>query len=136
MPLPRYALIFAVALAGCSDPHKGKVAVSGKITLKGAPLNNGIVMFEPLDNQGTGGSAMLANGEYSIPKANGLKAGKYLVRVTAGDGKTQESTGEPGPGGSTNIVSKDLVPPEWNQRSKQEVTVKGDDTNTLDFNIP
>jgi hypothetical protein len=74
-----------------------------------------------------------------IPRENGLKPGKYLVRVTAGDGITPVNTLDPelgpGPTGSTNIVSKDLVPPEWNAKSKQQVTVTKEGPNTFDFDI-
>ena len=41
----------------------------------------------------------------------------------------------PGPGG-TNIISRDLVPKEWNVSSKQEATVTKDGANKFDFVIP
>ena len=70
----------------------------------------------------------------------GLKPGKYLVRVTAGDGTTAvnpvDPDAGPGPsGGGTNIVSKDLVPKEWNTKSKHEITVTKEGPNTFDFDI-
>jgi hypothetical protein len=135
-----FPLIFScLALIGCSDPYAGRQAVSGTVTLKDQPLKTGIVMFEPLDGQDTGGSVMLSDGKYELPRQGGLKAGKYRVRITAGDGKTATNPVNPdeppGPGGGTNIVSKDLVPASWNTQSKQEVTVKGDGPNTLNFDI-
>jgi hypothetical protein len=96
-------------------------------------------MFEPLENQDTAGNATVTGGEYSIPRSAGLKPGKYLVRVTAGDGKTAinpvDPDAPPGPGGG-NIISKDIVPKEWNVNSKQEVTVTKDGPNRFDFDIP
>jgi len=131
-------LLVSLGLVGCSDKYAGRQAVSGKVMLGGQPLKNGIVLFEALEGQDTGGSAMLHDGQYSLPRENGLKAGKYRVRVTAGDGKTPDVPPDgPGPGGgpgNTNIVSKDLVPASWNTQSKQEVTVK-DGENTFDFDI-
>ncbi len=86
MPLLAAALVGGL-LAGCSDPDAGKFAVSGTIKLKGAPIPDGtIVLFEPLDNQDTAGNVTVSAGEYSIPRPYGLRAGKYLVRITAGDG--------------------------------------------------
>ena len=41
----------------------------------------------------------------------------------------------PGPGG-TNIISRDLVPPDWNVTSKHEVAVTKDGPNKFDFDIP
>jgi len=134
-------LLVSLGLVGCSDQYAGRQAVSGKVTLDGKPLKDGIVMFEGLEGQDTGGNATLKDGQYSIPREHGLKAGKYRVRITAGDGKTAvnpvDPNSPPGPGGQggTNIVSKDLVPASWNTQSKQEVTVKGDGPNTIDFDI-
>lgn len=127
-------------LAGCSGPTDGLMEVSGLVDLKGAPLKNGIILFEPLGDQDTSGSAEVVDGSFSIPRENGLKPGKYLIRVTSGDGMTPIDTLDPdaGPGpsnGSTNIVSKDLVPADWNVNSKQEVTVTAEGPNTFDFDI-
>ena len=134
-------LLAAILAAGCSDQHDGRVALSGTVKLKGQPIKDGaIVVFEPLDNQETGGNATVAgDGAYTIPRASGLKPGKYLVRVTAGDGKTAVNPlnpdSPPGPGGS-NIISRDLVPQDWNVNSKQQVTVTMDGPNKFDFDIP
>jgi hypothetical protein len=133
-------LAASALLVGCSSSEDGRLEVSGKVKLKGEPIKNGaIVMFEPLDNQDTAGNATVAAGEYSIPRSNGLKPGRYLVRITAGDGKTAvnplDPDTPPGPGG-TNIISRDLVPPDWNVHSKREVTVTKDGKNKFDFDIP
>ncbi len=126
-------------LSGCSQPTDGRMEVSGTVNLKGAPLDNGIILFEPLGGQDTGGSAEVVDGRYSIPRENGLKPGKYLIRVTSGDGVTAinpvDPDAGPGPTGGTNIVSKDRVPADWNVRSKQEVTVTAEGPNTFDFDI-
>jgi len=131
-----------VVTAGCSDPSAGRMEVSGTIKLKDQPIKDGaVVMFEPLDKQDTAGNATTKGGAFTIPKQSGLKPGKYLVRVTLGDGKTavnpvnpDEPPGPGGPGG-TNIVSKELVPKEWNTSSKQEVTVTKDGPNKFDWDI-
>jgi len=127
-------------VAGCGDSSGGRVAISGTVKLKNEPIKDGaIVLFEPLDNQDSSGNVTVTNGAFSIPKENGLKPGKYLVRITAGDGKTAvnplDPESPPGPGG-TNIISKELVPKEWNVNSKQEVTVTTDGPNKFEFNIP
>ena len=130
-----------VVLTGCSNSSDGRMEVYGTVLLKNQPLKSGIVIFEPLDGQDTGGNATLSGGEYAILRGNGLKPGKYLVRVTAGDGQTavnplDPETG-PGPTGNrgTNIISKDLVPPDWNVKSKQQVTVTKEGPNKFDFDI-
>jgi hypothetical protein len=129
-------LLLAVALTGCADRYGGKLAVRGEVKLAGQPLKAGSIMFVPLEGQGTQGGAPVVDGAYSVPRANGLKPGKYLVQLTAGDGKTPHDEEAAAPGGSTNIVSFDLIPEDWNVRSTQKVEVKSDGDNTFNFNVP
>src|SRR5947209_18256106 len=76
------------ALAGCGDSADGRREVSGTVKLKGQPIKDGaIVMFEPLENQGTATNVAVTGGAFTVPRASGLKPGRYLVRITAGDGK-------------------------------------------------
>lgn len=135
-----FALMTALAVAGCSAGTT-KEAVSGTVKLKGSNLpDGGVVFFEPLENQDTAATVVVNGGKYDVPKMNGLKPGKYRVRMTAGDGKTAvnpvDENAPPGPGGGTNIVSKDLIPPDWGSKSKQEVTVVAGKSNVFDFSIP
>ncbi len=137
-------LIPLVALAGlfvgCSDPHGGRVEVSGTVKLKGKPISDGTISFEPLDGQPTRATAMLTGGGFTIPKPFGLVPGRYMVRVSAGDGKTAvnpvDPDNPPGPTGGTNIISKELVPADWNVDSKQEREVVKPGPNRFEFEIP
>jgi len=130
--------------AGCAENNGGRGGIHGNRKLKGAPIKDGaLIMFEPIDGQDTGGNATVKGGAYSIPSVAGLKPGKYRIRVTAGDGITAVNPtdpGGPGPGGpgpgGTNIVSKDLVPKDWNVTSKHEITVTANGPNKFDFDIP
>ena len=122
--------------AGCSDKYGGRMEVTGAVKLQGQPLKDGLIRFVPLDGQDTSSGGSIVNGEYKIPRANGLKPGKYLVQLTSGDGKTPNDEEAGGPGGSTNIVSVDQIPDEWNARSKQQVEVKSSGANRFDFDVP
>ena len=144
MPTMRRAALSSCALAlvlaaGCGDNHGGRVEVTGSVKLKGQPLKSGIVIFEPLGSQGTSATANVTGGTYLIPQSSGLKPGKYLIRITAGDGTTPanlDPNEPPGPGGKgSNIVSKELVPAEWNTKSKKEKEVTSESPNTIDFDI-
>jgi hypothetical protein len=141
-PLPRVGLVAVLVLAaGCSDSNDGRLPISGKVKLHGQPIADGaIVLFEPLEKQDSAGSVTVSGGEYEIPRVVGLKPGKYLVRVTAGDGKTAvnpvDSGQPPGPTGGRNIISKELIPPDWNVNSQQKVTVTKGGPNKFDFDIP
>jgi hypothetical protein len=129
-------LTVTVLLAGCFDSYGGRMAVSGAVKLEGQPLHDGSITFVPLDGQDTQGGAGILNGEYSIDRQHGLKPGKYLVRLTSGDGKTPVKEEEIAGPGSTNIVSVDRIPPEWNTASTQQVEVKASGSNKFDFDIP
>jgi len=126
----------AVALAGCSDPYSGRMELSGTITLEGQPLKDGRIDFYPIDGQDTQSGCLIEKGEYRIERKNGVKPGKYLVRISSGDGRTPTNEEAGNPGGSTNIISVDRIPEEWNTASKQQIEVKADDPNQFNFEIP
>jgi hypothetical protein len=145
MHRPQVSLIgLAVVLTsavGCSDDYEGRMGISGTVKVKGQPVPDGaIIIFEPLENQGTGANMTLASGGYTLPRQYGLKPGKYLVRITAGDGKTPvnpvDANHPPGPTGGANIISKELVPASWNVNSNQQITVTKGGPNKFDFDIP
>ncbi len=127
-------------LVGCSDPLGGRMEVSGTVKLKGKSLADGTVSFEPLDGQPTRATVMLTAGEFTIPKPNGLVPGRYMIRVSAGDGKTAVNPVNPdqppGPSGGTNIISKELIPADWNVDSKQEREIVKTGPNRFEFEIP
>ncbi len=131
-------LAAAMILAGCSDPYAGRMEVSGKVKLVGEPLQDGIIIFEPVDRkqQETKSGAPIKNGEYNVPRKSGLKPGKYIVQITSGDGKTPVNADENfAPGPSANITSVDRVPDDWNIRSNHEVEIKSSPPNKFDFDI-
>jgi hypothetical protein len=131
--------LVAAALAGCSDPYAGRMQVSGAVKLEGQPLDRGSIQFVALEEQSDTqrAGATIKDGAFTIPRKDGLKPGKYMVRITSGDGKTIDNPEEAaGPGGSSNIVSVDRIPEDWNVNSKQQVEVKANETNHFDFPIP
>jgi len=133
--------VAAVCIAGCGAPDDGRLEITGTVKLKGQPIKDGaIVQFGPMDQQDTTATVGTKDGQFIIPKANGLEPGKYLVRVSLGDGKTAvnpvDENAPPGPGGGTNIISKELVPAAWNRNSKEQRTVTKEGPNKFDFDIP
>lgn len=133
--------VFVCTTAGCGDSDDGRLEITGTIKMKGQPIKDeAMVQFSPSDGQSTEGLVGTRGGAFTLPKKNGLKPGKYKVSVSLGDGKTAvnpvDPDAPPGPGGGTNIISKELVPADWNTKSKQFVTVTKEGPNKFDFEIP
>jgi hypothetical protein len=110
--------------------------VTGTVIFKGSPLQDGMIFFHSLEEPGPPYGSQIVNGTYKVDRAHGLKPGKYLVKITAGDGRTPSTEEAGAPGGTANIVSADRIPPDWNVNSKQEVVVKPDEQKKFDFEIP
>jgi hypothetical protein len=80
------AVIFAmVTTSGCGGGDDlPRVAVSGSVTVGGAPVPNGVVRFAPSPGtEGPMANCMIADGRYRIPTDEGPVAGSYEVRVHA-----------------------------------------------------
>jgi hypothetical protein len=136
----RVATIAALFLAGgCEDDAGGRQAVSGAVTVKGKPVEMGMIEFIPVAGASAGGTyiksgAAIENGKYEIPKQKGLVPGRYKVTMSAPD-KHNKMGGNELPGPTSSRTSKDLIPPEYNLKSKVEVQVKKG-PNNFDFAVP
>ena len=79
-------------LAGCGGDPLGRHAISGTVKVDGAPLTKGNISFQPTEEQPTMSGAVVQAGKYSIPRQNGLVAGKYRVVSAATDNVGNTST--------------------------------------------
>jgi hypothetical protein len=135
-----FVLTVVLATGGCGDDAGGRQAVSGSVTLKGKPVAEGMIDFIPLAGPSGGGTytksgAVIKDGKYTIPKNQGLVPGQYKVSLSAPD-KHHKLGGDELPGPTSSRTSKNLIPPEYNLKTKQVVEVKKDGPNTIDFTIP
>jgi hypothetical protein len=123
------------ALSGCSDPLNRR-EITGEIKLKGKPVEDGVINFEPLDGQPTGDGAQIVKGAYRIPRDKGLSPGKYKVRIYAGDGRSGAGDASPDSPYAGMEPGKERVPPSYNVKSDviREVTKEG--SNQFNFDIP
>lgn len=126
------SLVFSVGLAclvaGCGkkDPFN-KQPVSGSVSLKGKPVANGALYFEPSEGQGTATNVTVTNGTFALTKETGLSPGKYVWRLNV-----FENAGGEGGGADTGRAMKNLVPEKENGKTFE---VKEGD-NKLDIAIP
>jgi hypothetical protein len=127
-------------LTGCDGSGPDRHEVTGYVTYRGTPVDEGVIDFEPQDSQGSRDGATIHNGAYRIPRDKGLFAGRYKVSIVIGDGRAsatnagadtpaQKKKGAPG-----RVAER--APPEFNTRSTLIREVTRDGTNTFDFAIP
>ncbi len=141
----RFALIALAALSplllnGCSKPKNpdGRENVSGTITLNGAPLTGmaGIVFSPVEEGSDAGGMGQISNGKYALTGADGVKPGKYIVRISSSI-DFDKSTGKPADNTSVfgSEVPVEVVPPEFNKNSTIEFEVVAGKNNVFNYDI-
>jgi hypothetical protein len=131
--LARLALLgLALFLVGCGP--KGRERVTGKVTFKGVPLDQGSIAFIPQDTTGgaTQEGAMIKNGKYEVPARQGLAPGTYKVAISSPEpvGSAEPLPGEAAP------PAQDRIPPEFGVNGNQTVEVKKGAKNVFNFDVP
>jgi hypothetical protein len=122
----------ALLLTGCGPSRR--VAIQGTVTYRGAPLEEGTILFEPADPaKGYSAGARVEAGAYAIPAEKGLLPGPYRVQVSAPGPSRRKPP--PGPGPGAVFEAGERLPAKYNRDTEltAEVTARG--PNRLDFNL-
>jgi hypothetical protein len=129
-------LLSAVFACSSKDPH-GRLPVSGTITLRGVPIDQGMIQFLSTDANPRGpvAGAMIRDGKFAVPREQGLPPGSYRVLITSPESNAKEAPVGP-PGIKMPPLGKERVPASYNRDSKQTVEVKEGVENVFDFAIP
>jgi hypothetical protein len=137
--LPAAMLVTIGALAiltGCG-PSSDRLAVSGEVTLDGAPLDQGAIRLTSMGTEklrATGG--MIQNGEFHIPQEKGLPPGTYLVEISAPNLSVPPVVYKGAPGEpALPPTAPERIPPEYNVNSTKTVDVSADSDNHFVFEI-
>ena len=133
----KYALtITVVVLSGCG-PQSDRLAISGKITLNGAPLDSGSIRFTSVAGQKLFASgAVVENGEFDIPQEKGLPPGTYQLEISARDTNAPPVVYRGAPGEPPlPPTAPERIPPEYNTNSKHTIEVTADGDNHFVFDI-
>jgi len=130
----RSALVLLILLAGCAPDTGGRLPVTGTISLKGQPIDQGTINFSAKPGtEGGFAGALIQDGKYSIPASQGLMPGIYQVRISApvpGTAVAETAPGESGP------PAQDRVPPRYNSQTTLEFEVKAGLKNEFSFDVP
>lgn len=120
-------LAVLLTVAGCGGDPLGRHAISGTVSVDGAPLDKGNIAFTPLEKSSTSSGTVIEGGKYSIKQDKGLPVGKYRVTINAPVPGTGGAAQTNAPPGEAIPPPQEMIAPEWNEKSEQsiEVTEKG-----------
>lgn len=128
-------LVLSIAL-GCARSSPS-MHVWGSVTYEGAPVNEGQIIFFPVENTtGPSTGGIIRDGRYDIDKRSGPYArGVYRVQITA-LGVQREYNPNASGSGPAIAVREQFLPPQFNQNSKLQVTISPDARkNQHDFHL-
>ena len=126
---------------GCSPPVEDNLpreAISGTVTFDGGPLPKGTIQFRPATQaEATAAGAMIDEGRFFIPRAQGLVPGKYKVQIDS-----REDAGAPLaegelPGAFKVLKKKPaaLIPARYNTRTELTAEVTSGGPNDFKFDL-
>ncbi len=75
--------LVVVWLGTCVGCGSGLVNVKGTVTLDDQPVDNGVIVFEPVDRAGPTDGGKLEQGKYRLTGEASVMPGKKIVRITA-----------------------------------------------------
>lgn len=129
---PACGVLLAVFLCiGCGGGGS-KSSVSGRVTLNGAAIESGSMLFVPIDGTpgGTAGAAITA-GSYAVP--NGLVPGTYRVEVRAPRPSAKRIPKPFAAPGEMIAATEEAVAEEFNDRSTLVLALEpGPNTMSVD----
>jgi len=131
------AFLGALAGVGCGGgggDNLPRQAVSGTITLDGAPVSHGFIQFRPVNEGATaevGGE--IKDGKYAIPREQGPVPGGYRVSISSTEGTGAAASG--GMPGDAGPGAREMIPAKYNVGSTLDREVKAGDANVINFDL-
>lgn len=129
-----------LGLAGCGEQPAadGRTleALSGTVSLDGAPLPDGMIQWIPTSPRaGTFVGAAIKDGKFSIDRREGLAPGNYRVEINRSVGGADASKLAAEPPGliETADAPRNLIPARYNTDSTLKAEVKAGTPNTFEF---
>lgn len=128
--------LLGILLTGCEKP----TSIQGRVTLNGEPVKQGTISFRPTDGKGPSTGGVIADGEYSVPKASvgskvvlltAIDPDKVTTSRAATDKLIQEARAKGIP--PHIAVRADLIPP--NAKGNNQVVEIQEGSQTLDFAV-
>lgn len=114
---------------GCGEKPLPTYQVKGKVTLDGAPLEQGDLIFYDLDDKVGPDRTQIVKGTYQLK----AKAGNRRVEISS----TRDAGPKPLPGKDGVQIPdiQQLVAPEFNRKSTLKAEIKPKNDNKFDFDV-
>ena len=126
-------LLFGGLLAGCGKNTGEAASLKGSIKFDGEPIVKGVFRLSSEDGTpGPGGLSPIQNGQYEIPAAKGLKAGKYLVLIYGF--KETGRTIKADENATSRQEEQQFIPRRYNDDSQQRIELLAGE-NIQDFDL-
>jgi len=124
-------ILLVLILIGCGGgpPQPKSATVKGKVTLDGAPLASGKIVFD--------GGPSIPAGEFDITDgaySGQVEVGSKTVRISSYKDPPPQKGLPKGPGYDTMKVN--ILPAKYNKDSKETREVKEGGPNEFDFAVP
>jgi hypothetical protein len=142
-----WPLLIVFLVSGCGSGDRLGVAVSGNVTLDGAPLKDGMISFIPdATTESPTAGASIEDGKFSIPRQGGPLPGKYRVEISSSKEGSQtkkqvgQMFGRPAsefPAGvqSQTAVRENIIPSRYNATSELTATIPDQASFEVNFNL-
>ena len=119
------AIALSASLSGCGDDGPAKYAVSGTVTYKGEPIQDGEIAFYPVDGKGPPGGGPITDGHYDVEVTQGEKRVQFNGERDTGRTETLDD-------GKVINIREPFLPRKYGERS-EIVTIIEPKVNSLDF---
>jgi hypothetical protein len=128
----RICVLVAVACAAATGCQKSRSKVSGTVTVNGAPMELGIIAFDPVDPaDGPKVGAKVMDGTYELDATRGPFPGPHRVEL-----HWLKPTGRKvkNPDGVLEDERADALPPKYNTNTELTADI-GSWSNTVNFDV-
>jgi hypothetical protein len=129
------ALLVAVlaCVHGCGSSD-GLQAVSGSVSYRGKPIENGTVTFLTTTGApGPAGGALVTGGQFELPAARGLAPGTYRVAISAPEPGGELTREEKAAGASPK--ARETLPAKYNTATELKAEVRAGAENRFEFKL-
>lgn len=139
------ALALIAAPIGCSQRYDDlpREPVAGNVTMDGQPLPEAVIQFTPTGDATKGPAvgvvAEIKDGQFSIPREDGLIPGHYKVSISHAEMKDAAAKGK---GKSktpalerSKVLGKEQIPARYNTQTELTADIKTGGAKDLKFDL-